>query len=83
MPGLFDPPNTQQYVPPPSQQQITGAMNTMALQGSALPIQPQQQPPTDAQTVDAMNALAQLQQKPKYSIGNPLIDRYINMFIGD
>lgn len=31
--------------------------------------------------IDAMNALAEQQQKPKYSVGVPEIDKYINMFL--
>lgn len=46
------------------------------IQASAPQMNPQQA------EEDAMNALAQQQQKPKYSIGDPIVDKYINMFLG-
>ncbi len=41
-----------------------------------------QMPPTPQPTeVEAMDAMAQQQQKPKYSVGDPALDKYINMFL--
>lgn len=42
---------------------------------------PQAMDPQQAE-IEAMNALAAQQQKPKYSVGVPQLDKYINMFLG-
>ncbi len=52
------------------------AMNALAQQQGGLPQQPQQQVPSVA---DAMNA--SIQQGHSYT-GNPQLDKYIHLFIG-
>ncbi len=70
--GLFAPPNggMNQQQPMPIQQQPN--MPTVPPEGMS----PQQA------EVDALDALSAEQQKPKYSVGDPHLDKYINMFLG-
>lgn len=94
MNGLFQPP--QQPMPDMSAMYPQGRPQVQVPQmpGNGQPIQPngglqqtaQQLPPqgmTQEQAeADAMDALAAQQQKPKYSVGVPELDKYINMFLG-
>lgn len=75
MNGLFQPINPQAGMP----QNNMGQPPQFPPQG--MPAQQTGMTPEQAQ-VDAMDALAEQQQKPKYSIGIPLVDKYINMFLG-
>lgn len=80
MPGLFSPPIPPvgvQMAPPPSNLQESFS------QGVPQQVPPQQAEMTPEQAqVDAMDALAAQQQKPKYSVGDPHLDRYIQLFLG-
>ena len=93
MPGLFQPPDVSTMYPQGTPQIQTPSMPNsqppspnanLAGQQFAMNTPPNGVASTpDANVVDAMDALAkmQLEQKKQYT-GNPILDKYIHMFIG-
>lgn len=83
MPGLFAPSQIDPYLNQVNQNNFPGGNTNGAINPNVQPQavqQPAAQQPANPEE-DAMNALAQQQQIPKYT-GDPTVDRYIHMFIG-